>query len=49
MPAEYYNKNGFEYLIVTDRYFDKMRTGFLPVKEFCRKHKKICVYKAPNL
>jgi len=47
MPAAYYRKKGFEFLIVTDRYFEKIPAEFFPVKEFSRKHNKIRICKVP--
>ena len=44
-PPEYYQKKGFEYIIVTDRYFSKMEKEFKLIKEFKRGHKGIRIYK----
>ena len=43
-PAEYYQKKGFEYIIVTDRYFSKMGKEFKLIKEFKRGDKGIRIY-----
>jgi len=42
---EYYHKKGFEYIIVTDRYFSTMGKEFKLIKEFKRGHKGIRIYK----
>jgi len=42
---EYYRKNGFEYIIVTDRYFSQMGKAFNIIKEFKGRHKGIRIYK----
>lgn len=42
---EYYRKKGFEYIIVTDRYFSRMGNEFSLVKEFKRERKGIRIYK----
>ena len=42
---EYYRKKGFEYIIVTDRYFSQMGKEFNLIKEFKRRKKGIRIYK----
>ena len=44
-PPEYYQKKGFEYIIVTDRYFSKIEKEFKLIKEFKRGHEGIRIYK----
>jgi len=44
-PPKYYREKGFEYIIVTDRYFSKIGKEFKLVKEFKRGHKGIRIYK----
>lgn len=43
-PPEYYQKKGYEYIIVTERYFSEMELGFKLIKEFKRGLKSIRVY-----
>ena len=42
---EYYEKKGFEYIIVTDRYFSQVEEVFALIKEFKGGHKGIRIYK----
>ncbi|MCK5514669.1 MAG: hypothetical protein KAJ00_09230, partial [Deltaproteobacteria bacterium] len=44
-PPDYYRKKGFEYIIVTDRYFSQMGKAFNLIKEFKGRHKGIRIYK----
>ena len=45
MPVQYYRDKNFSYLIITNRYFDRIDKRFLLIKEFVRDHKKIRIYK----
>ncbi len=47
MPARYYRERGFDYVIVTGRYFEAMGSDFELVKEFARDKEKIRIYKVP--
>ncbi|MCX5897788.1 MAG: hypothetical protein NTY29_06295, partial [Proteobacteria bacterium] len=44
-PPDYYRKKGFDYVIVTDRYFSQTAKGFNLIKEFKRGTKGIRIYK----
>lgn len=44
-PPDYYREKGFDYVIVTDRYFSQMTGGFNLIKEFKRGTKGIRIYK----
>jgi len=44
-PPDYYREKGFDYVIVTDRYFSQMTRGFNLIKEFKRGTKGIRIYK----
>ena len=48
MPAQYYRDKNFSYLIITNRYFDRIGNGFLLIKEFVRDQRKIRIYKVPG-
>ena len=47
-PAQYYRDKNFSYLIITNRYFDRIGNGFLVIKEFVRDYRKIRIYKVPG-
>ncbi|MEI6127522.1 MAG: hypothetical protein WCQ99_13330 [Pseudomonadota bacterium] len=44
-PAAYYRKIGIEYVIITDRYFNKTGEDFLLIKKFEQGRKGIYIYK----
>jgi len=44
-PPQYYENLGFEYIIVTDRYFSRMGKGFRLIKEFHRGRRGIRIYR----
>ncbi len=48
MSPAYYRKRGFEFLILTNRYFDKIGKGFILVKEFARLYNQIRIYRVPS-
>jgi hypothetical protein len=45
-PRAYYRERGYEYIIVTDRYFSRMGDDFTLLKEFTRGKRGVRIYKA---
>ena len=43
-PESYYREEGYEYIIITNRYFSRMGDGFKLLKEFKSKSSGIRVY-----
>lgn len=44
-PPEYYREKGFDYIIITNRYFAEMNRGFTLVREFKQGSRGIRIYK----